>query len=212
MIFDFDTDTPTSWRVFLIWPTVVKGFFLLLSSTTVVFSCSSRSFGVAEVTSVFDFEKAFDGVHHELLWKLMAHYGIPPNIKNMYQDMQCRVLHQGCAQETFKVLTGVKQGCLLPPFLFLLCIDWILKQTTHNKKTGIKWSLTEHLEDLDFADDIALLSHTHTPTDAREVPAAGNKCSRTWAQNKWTTNQNHADKQQKHESHNHRRPDTGRGR
>ena len=24
---DFDTDTPTSWRVFLIWQTVVKGFF-----------------------------------------------------------------------------------------------------------------------------------------------------------------------------------------
>ena len=36
------TCTPTSWRVFLIWPTVVKGFFfigeiILLSSTTVVF-------------------------------------------------------------------------------------------------------------------------------------------------------------------------------
>ena len=42
LIVDFDTDTPTSWRVFLIWPTVVKGFFftreiILLSSTTVVF-------------------------------------------------------------------------------------------------------------------------------------------------------------------------------
>ena len=42
LIVDFDTHTPTSWRVFLIWPTVVKGFFftrerILLSSTTVVF-------------------------------------------------------------------------------------------------------------------------------------------------------------------------------
>lgn len=112
-----------------------------------------------------DFEKAFDGVDRELLWKPMAHYGIPPKyiniIKNMYQDMQCRVLHQGCAQETFKMLTGVKQGCLLSPFLSLLCINWIMKQTIHNKKTGIQWSLTEHLEDLKFADDIALLSHTN---------------------------------------------------
>ncbi len=38
----FDTHTPTSWRVFLIWPTVVKGVFftrerILRSSTTVVF-------------------------------------------------------------------------------------------------------------------------------------------------------------------------------
>ena len=112
-----------------------------------------------------DFAKAFDSVDREMLWKLMAHYGIPPKytniIKNMYWDMQCNVLFQGCAQEKFKVLTGVKQGCLLSPFLFLLCIDWIMVQSTHNKKTGIQWSLTEHLEDLDFADDIALLSHSH---------------------------------------------------
>ena len=75
--------------------------------------------------------------------------------------MQCQVLHQGQAQETFTVLTGVKQDCLLSPFLFLLCIDWTMKQTTHNKNTGVQWSLTEQLEDLDFADDIALLSHSH---------------------------------------------------
>ena len=42
LIVDFETQTPTSWRVLLIWPTVVKGFFftrerILLSSTIVVF-------------------------------------------------------------------------------------------------------------------------------------------------------------------------------
>ena len=86
-----------------------------------------------------DFEKAFDSVDRKLLWNLMAHYGIPPKyiniIKNTYQDMQCQVL--------------------------LLCIDWTMKQTTHNKNTDIQWSLTEQLEDLDFADDIALFSHSH---------------------------------------------------
>ena len=70
-----------------------------------------------------DFEKAFDSVDRKRLWNLMAHYGIPPKyiniIKNTYQDMQCQVLHQGQAQETFTVLT-VKQGCQLSPFLFPL--------------------------------------------------------------------------------------------
>ena len=47
---------PTSWRVFLIWPTVVKGFFftrrrILLLSTS-CFLWSSGSFVVAELTSV----------------------------------------------------------------------------------------------------------------------------------------------------------------
>jgi hypothetical protein len=35
-----------------------------------------------------------------------------------------------------------------------------MRETTKNKKTGINWTLSEMLEDLDFADDIALLSHS----------------------------------------------------
>ena len=53
------------------------------------------------------------------------------------------------------------QGCLLSPLLFTFCIDWVTRETTKNKKTGISWTLSEMLEDLDFADDIALLSHRH---------------------------------------------------
>ena len=128
-------------------------------------SGSSREWNTPVYVNFIYLEKAFDSVERKRLWNLMAHYGIPPKyiniIKNTYQDMQCQVLHQGQAQKTFTVLTGVEQGCLLSPFLFLLCIDWTMNQTTHNKNTGIQWSLTEQLEDLDFADDIALLSHSH---------------------------------------------------
>ncbi|KAJ8371412.1 hypothetical protein SKAU_G00114400 [Synaphobranchus kaupii] len=87
--------------------------------------------------SFIDFEKAFDSVDRETLWKLMAHYGI---IKSTYQGMQCRVLHEGCKSEAFEVLTGVRQGCLLSPFLFLLGIDWTMNQETNNSRTGIQWS------------------------------------------------------------------------
>ena len=45
--------------------------------------------------------------------------------------------------------------------LFLLVIDWIMKTTTEGSRTGIQWSLLSLLHDLDFADDIALLSHNH---------------------------------------------------
>ena len=50
---------------------------------------------------------------------------------------------------------------MLSPFLFLIFIDWTMKQVTNSSQTGIQWSLTEQLEDLDFADDLALLAHTH---------------------------------------------------
>ena len=50
---------------------------------------------------------------------------------------------------------------MLSPFLFLQVIDWIMRQTTEKHGDGIQWTLTTRLEDLNFADDIALLSHNH---------------------------------------------------
>ena len=34
-----------------------------------------------------------------------------------------------------------------------------MKETKGNNKRGISWTFTETLEDIDFADDIALLAH-----------------------------------------------------
>ena len=60
--------------------------------------------------------------------------------------------------EWFEVLSGVKQGCVMSGFLFLIVIDWVMKRTVENNKNGIRWKLTTILGDLDFADDLALLS------------------------------------------------------
>ena len=43
-------------------------------------------------------------------------------------------------------------------FLFLLAIDWLRSRTTEGRKTVLRWKFTSIVEDLDFADDIALLS------------------------------------------------------
>ena len=59
----------------------------------------------------------------------------------------------------FQVKTGVRQGCVMSSFLFNLAIDWVLRKTTEDEKRGISWwKINTILED--FADDIALLSHT----------------------------------------------------
>ncbi|OOY74536.1 reverse transcriptase domain-containing protein, partial [Solemya velum gill symbiont] len=71
----------------------------------------------------------------------------------------CQVIHEGKLTDPFQVQTGVRQGCLLSPTIFLMVVDWIMRQSTANQKTGIQWTFTKHLEDLNFADDISLLSH-----------------------------------------------------
>ena len=47
-------------------------------------------------------------------------------------------------------------------FLFLLVIDWVMRKTVSHAETGIRWKMTTMLEDLDFADDLALISSTYT--------------------------------------------------
>ena len=76
----------------------------------------------------------------------------------MYNNFECAVVEEGETTEWFQVQSGVKQGCTMSGFLFLLSIDWVMSRTTEGMRTGIRWKLTSVLEDLDFADDIALMS------------------------------------------------------
>ena len=112
-----------------------------------------------------DYKKAFDSVDRETLWKVLRHYGVPKKlvnmIKNSYEGMSCRVIHEGQLTKNFEVRTGVRQGCLLSPFLFILVIDWVMKTATKEKRNGIQWTMLTQLDDLDFSDDLALLSHSH---------------------------------------------------
>ena len=108
------------------------------------------------------------------MWKLLRHYGVPKMIISLirctFQDMSCRIAHAGQLSESFEVETGVRQGCLLSPFLFLLVIDWIMKTTTTGRNNGIQWTLWTQLGDLNFADDLALLSHNHSQMQGKRLP------------------------------------------
>ena len=89
----------------------------------------------------------------------MESYGIPLKlvrmVNTMYDDSQCTG-----QTDWFNVKSGVKQGCNMSGFLFLLVIDWIMRRTVTGANTGIRWKLWSKLDDLDFADDIALTSST----------------------------------------------------
>ena len=118
-----------------------------------------------------DFEKAFDSIHHPSLWKIMKLYGLPDKIINIVKDMyasnMCCVRHEGKHSEWFQVQTGVRQGCIISPLLFLIVIDYVMRTATADKPRGLVWGLFNRLEDSDFADDIALLSHTHQDTQEK---------------------------------------------
>ena len=45
--------------------------------------------------------------------------------------------------------------------LYNMTIDWLMRHTIEDQSRGIRLTLFSTLEDLDFADDLALVSHTH---------------------------------------------------
>ena len=68
----------------------------------------------------------------------------------------------------FEITTGVLQGDTLAPFLFIICLDYILKTSLDNNRE-LDFTLTErksrrypdeHITDTDYADDIAVTSNT----------------------------------------------------
>ena len=125
------------------------------------------------VITYVDFQKAFDSIDRKMLFAILRHYGIPENIvaaiKSIYDESFSCVRNKGELSEFFKVLSGVLQGDVLAPYLFIIVMDYILKRAekSHGILTHPRKSTRcpeKVLNDLDFADDIANL--------ASSVPAA----------------------------------------
>ena len=61
---------------------------------------------------------------------------------------------------------------MLSPMIFIMVVAWIMKEMEDQGKTGIQWTLTTQPHDLNYTDDICLLSqklqHMQTKTNNLE--------------------------------------------
>lgn len=111
-----------------------------------------------------DYEKAFDSLKRDVIWRALESRGVPVKIiniiKKFYEGASSRVLHEGQLSEPFVTISGVKQGCALSPLLFITTLDLIFDVVT-KESTGLNWRINERLCDLAYADDVILLSTKH---------------------------------------------------
>ena len=61
-------------------------------------------------------------------------------------------------EEEIGLTSRPELGCNMPGFLFLMVIDWIMRKTVRYGESGIRWKLQSKPDNLDFADNVALLS------------------------------------------------------
>jgi hypothetical protein len=82
-----------------------------------------------------DLVKAFDSVNREMLWQILAKFGIPVPlvtvIMKMYADIEVST-SVGNAKATFPSTSGVKQGDNLAPVLFLFAIQAAAESMSKN--------------------------------------------------------------------------------
>ena len=79
-------------------------------------------------------------------------------VKDIYENFECGVQDQGKKCTCFRIKRGVKQGCNISVFLFLIVMDWIMRKSAGHAEYGIRWKFTSKVGYLDFAGDIMLLS------------------------------------------------------
>jgi hypothetical protein len=129
-----------------------------------------RKNNLSAILTFIDFKKAFDSIHRGKMMRILKAYGIPARlvraIESMYTDTKAKVVTQDGTTEPFDILAGVLQGDTLAPFLFIIVLDYAMRKAAVNFE-HLGFTITPRrsrrhgavtLTDLDFADDICLLS------------------------------------------------------
>lgn len=117
-----------------------------------------------------DFTKAFDTIKWSALWAILRAYRVPEKliaaIRSVYVSSKAQARTADGLSGAFEFFAGVKQGCCLSPFLFIIVIDFIMRRATDTldhlglvarPRNGSRQP-AQYVTDTGFADDIAVIS------------------------------------------------------
>ena len=78
-----------------------------------------------------DFTMAFDSIHRGKMEQILLAYGLPKEtvaaIMILYKNTKVKVRSPDGDTEYFDIVAGVLQGDTLAPYLFIICLDYVLR-------------------------------------------------------------------------------------
>ena len=92
------------------------------------------------VFSLIDYDQAFDSVDRRALATALSFYGIPEKyitvICAMYENNTTAVKKGNEIRKWFCIKSGAKQGCVLPPFIWIILMQERQLETTESNGEG----------------------------------------------------------------------------
>ena len=115
-----------------------------------------------------DLEKAYDRVDRTALWSVLGFYGVGGKllaaVQSFYRNSRACVRVGNRESESFEVKVGLRQGCVMSPWLFNIFMDGVVREINARLgerglgliegNGGRNWVLNQVL----FADDTALVA------------------------------------------------------
>ena len=134
-----------------------------------------------------DFTKAFDSIHRGKMEQIQLAYSIPKEtvaaITILYRNTKLKVRSLDGDTDYFNIVAGVLQGDTLAPYLFIICLDYVLRTSIDKiKENGFELTKkrsrrypAKSITDAEYA--ITILTNTHTQDEtllhSLEQAAAG---------------------------------------
>jgi len=108
-----------------------------------------------------DYKKTFDSVPHDQLWLVMLEMGFPAHIVQLISKLYCKqeavVRIDKHVTSWFNIWRGVRQGCIISPYLFNIYAEKVTREALEGVELGFRIE-GRIVNNLRYADDVVLIA------------------------------------------------------
>jgi len=161
-------------RLSVVLPTIInndqtayiKGRYIgenIRTITDIITFCKQKN--LTSILLLIDFEKAFDTVKWSFLYKVLKKFNFGTIfqkwIKMLYTNIQSTVINNGYFSPYFNIRRGVRQGCPISAYLFLLIVEILAICIRNNRNIPGIFVSGKELKLSQLADDTTLFIKNH---------------------------------------------------